>query len=106
MQKMCLNHGFSDKQFATQGTRYKRPRGGDCERPRGGDCESTRGPSRGSTSQRGRRLPRHCPRIENSPGRFGQSDRAEGRTAKAIRTILGAAGVKLHKRVTLEILED
>ena len=32
--------------------------------------------------------------------------RQEGRTAKAIRTILGAAGVKLHKRVTLEILED
>src|SRR5207247_3582929 len=70
MQKMCLNHGFSDKQFATQGTRYKRPRGGD--------CESTRGPSRGSTSQNGKRLPCHCPRIENSPGRFGQSDRAGG----------------------------
>ena len=29
----------------------------------------------------------------------------QGRTAKAIRTLLGAAGVKLHKRLTLEILE-
>ena len=30
----------------------------------------------------------------------------QGRTAEAIRTLLGAAGVKLHKRFTLEILED
>jgi predicted RNA-binding protein YlqC (UPF0109 family) len=30
----------------------------------------------------------------------------EGRTAKAIRTLLGAGGMKLHKRYTLEILED
>jgi len=29
----------------------------------------------------------------------------EGRTAKAIRTILGAAGSKMKKRVVLEILE-
>ena len=29
----------------------------------------------------------------------------EGRTAKAIRTILGAAGRKLRKRIALEILE-
>ena len=29
----------------------------------------------------------------------------EGRTAKAIRTILGAASSKLHKRVVLEIIE-
>ncbi len=29
----------------------------------------------------------------------------EGKTAKAIRTILGAAGSKLKKRVVLEILE-
>lgn len=28
-----------------------------------------------------------------------------GRTATAIRTIVGAAGRKLHKRVTVEILE-
>jgi predicted RNA-binding protein YlqC (UPF0109 family) len=30
----------------------------------------------------------------------------QGRTAKAVRTLLGAAGVKAHKRFTLEILED
>ena len=30
----------------------------------------------------------------------------QGRTAKAVRTLLGAAGVKVHKRFTLEILED
>ena len=30
----------------------------------------------------------------------------QGRTAKAVRTLLGAAGMKAHKRFTLEILED
>jgi predicted RNA-binding protein YlqC (UPF0109 family) len=30
----------------------------------------------------------------------------QGRTAKAIRTLLGAGGLKQHKRFTLEILED
>ncbi|MDP9146775.1 MAG: KH domain-containing protein [Acidobacteriota bacterium] len=30
----------------------------------------------------------------------------QGRTAKAIRTVLSAAGTKAHKRFTLEILED
>jgi predicted RNA-binding protein YlqC (UPF0109 family) len=30
----------------------------------------------------------------------------QGRTAKSVRTLLGAAGVKIHKRFTLEILED
>ncbi len=29
----------------------------------------------------------------------------QGRTARSIRTILGAAGMKLHKRFTLEIIE-
>jgi uncharacterized protein len=29
----------------------------------------------------------------------------QGRTARSIRTILGAAGMKLHKRFTLEIVE-
>ena len=29
----------------------------------------------------------------------------QGRTAKAIRTILGAASAKLHKRTVLEIVE-
>jgi predicted RNA-binding protein YlqC (UPF0109 family) len=30
----------------------------------------------------------------------------QGRTAKAIRTLLSAGGMKLHKRYTLEIVED
>jgi predicted RNA-binding protein YlqC (UPF0109 family) len=30
----------------------------------------------------------------------------QGRTAKALRTLLGAAGMKLRKRYTLEIRED
>jgi predicted RNA-binding protein YlqC (UPF0109 family) len=30
----------------------------------------------------------------------------QGRTAKSIRTLLGAAGMKLKKRYTLEILEE
>ncbi len=29
----------------------------------------------------------------------------QGRTARAIRTLLGAAGMKLHKRFILEIVE-
>lgn len=29
----------------------------------------------------------------------------QGRTARAVRTILGAAGMKMHKRFVLEILE-
>ena len=30
----------------------------------------------------------------------------QGRTARSIRTILGAAGMKLNRRFTLEILEE
>lgn len=30
----------------------------------------------------------------------------QGRTARSLRTILAAAGMKLHKRYTLEIIED
>jgi len=30
----------------------------------------------------------------------------QGRTAKSIRTLLGAASMKLKKRYTLEIIED
>jgi hypothetical protein len=29
----------------------------------------------------------------------------QGRTARSVRTLLGAAGMKLHRRFTLEILE-
>jgi predicted RNA-binding protein YlqC (UPF0109 family) len=40
------------------------------------------------------------------PEDLGKVIGRQGRTAKAIRTILGAGGMKLHKRYTLEILED
>jgi predicted RNA-binding protein YlqC (UPF0109 family) len=40
------------------------------------------------------------------PEDLGKVIGRQGRTAKAIRTLLGAAGMKLRKRYTLEILED
>jgi len=39
------------------------------------------------------------------PTDLGKVIGKQGRTARSIRTILGAAGMKLHKRFTLEILE-
>ena len=39
------------------------------------------------------------------PADLGKVIGRQGRTAKSIRTILGAAGMKLKKRLTLEILE-
>ncbi len=39
------------------------------------------------------------------PSDLGKVIGRQGRTAQSIRTILGAAGVKLRRRVTLEILE-
>ena len=45
----------------------------------------------GGTSQNGRRLPCHCPRIENSPGRFGQSDRAGGTHSESDSHDLGSS---------------
>ena len=39
------------------------------------------------------------------PSDLGKVIGKQGRTAQSIRTILGAAGMKLKKRVTLEILE-
>lgn len=39
------------------------------------------------------------------PADLGKVIGRQGRTAKAMRTLLGAAGMKLHKRYTLEILE-
>ncbi len=39
------------------------------------------------------------------PTDLGKVIGRQGRTAKSIRTILGAAGMKLKKRFTLEILE-
>ena len=40
------------------------------------------------------------------PQDLGKVIGRQGRTAKAIRTLLGASGMKLRKRFTLEILED
>ena len=39
------------------------------------------------------------------PSDLGKVIGKQGRTARAVRTILGAAGMKLRKRFTLEILE-
>jgi predicted RNA-binding protein YlqC (UPF0109 family) len=39
------------------------------------------------------------------PTDLGKVIGRQGRTAKSMRTILGAAGMKLKKRLTLEILE-
>ncbi|HEX9222335.1 MAG TPA: KH domain-containing protein [Candidatus Acidoferrales bacterium] len=39
------------------------------------------------------------------PTDLGKVIGRQGRTAKSIRTILGAAGMKVRKRLTLEILE-
>ena len=39
------------------------------------------------------------------PSDLGKVIGKQGRTARSIRTILGAAGMKLKKRFTLEILE-
>jgi predicted RNA-binding protein YlqC (UPF0109 family) len=38
------------------------------------------------------------------PEDLGKVIGRQGRTAKSMRTILGAAGMKLRKRITLEIL--
>ena len=40
------------------------------------------------------------------PEDLGKVIGRQGRTAKAIRTLLGASGMKVRKRFTLEILED
>jgi len=43
--------------------------------------------------------------LHVNPSDLGKVIGRQGRTAKSIRTILGAAGMKLKKRFTLEILE-
>ena len=43
--------------------------------------------------------------LRVGPNDLGKVIGKQGRTARSLRTILGAAGMKLHKRVTLEILE-
>lgn len=43
--------------------------------------------------------------LRVAAGDLGKVIGKQGRTARSIRTILGAAGVKLNKRFALEILE-
>ncbi len=43
--------------------------------------------------------------LRVAPGDLGKVIGKQGRTARSMRTILGAAGMKLKKRFTLEILE-
>jgi predicted RNA-binding protein YlqC (UPF0109 family) len=43
--------------------------------------------------------------LRVDPNDLGKVIGRQGRTAKSMRTILGAAGMKLKKRLTLEILE-
>jgi uncharacterized protein len=43
--------------------------------------------------------------LRVDPSDLGKVIGRQGRTAKSIRTILGAAGMKVKKRLTLEILE-
>ena len=43
--------------------------------------------------------------LRVAPGDLGRVIGRQGRTAKSIRAVLGAAGYKFHKRFALEILE-
>ena len=43
--------------------------------------------------------------LKVAPTDLGKVIGKQGRTARSIRTILGAAGMKLRRRFTLEILE-
>jgi hypothetical protein len=43
--------------------------------------------------------------LRVAPSDLGKVIGRQGRTARSLRTILNAAGMKLHKRFTLEILE-
>jgi uncharacterized protein len=44
--------------------------------------------------------------LRTHPEDLGKVIGRTGRTAKAIRTLLGAMGTKLHKRFALEIIEE
>ena len=44
--------------------------------------------------------------LRVAPDDLGKVIGRQGRTAKSIRTVLSAAGTKMRKRFTLEILED
>ena len=43
--------------------------------------------------------------LRVAPSDLGKVIGKQGRTARSIRTVLGAAGMKLNRRFTLEILE-
>ena len=43
--------------------------------------------------------------LKVAPNDLGKVIGKQGRTARAMRTLLGAASMKLHKRYSLEILE-
>ncbi len=43
--------------------------------------------------------------LRVAPSDVGKVIGKQGRTARSIRTLLGAAGMKLNRRFTLEILE-
>jgi len=43
--------------------------------------------------------------LKVGPGDLGKVIGKQGRTARSIRTLLGAVGMKLNRRFTLEILE-
>ena len=43
--------------------------------------------------------------LRVAPGDLGKIIGKQGRNARSMRTILGAAGMKLNRRFTLEILE-
>ena len=44
--------------------------------------------------------------IRVAPGDVGKVIGKQGRTARSMRTLLSAAGMKLHKRYSLDIVED
>ena len=44
-------------------------------------------------------------KLKVAAGDLGKVIGKQGRTARSIRTILGAAGMKVNRRYTLEILE-
>ena len=43
--------------------------------------------------------------LSVAPNDVGKVIGAKGRVARALRALIGAAGVRMHKRFTLEILE-
>ena len=45
-------------------------------------------------------------KLRMAPGDVGKVIGKQGRTARSVRTILGAVSMKLHHRYTLDILEE